>query len=80
MKIRIHCGKCKEESLLMANKVMNIKEAKNVVNSINDIIKRHEVHPSHLDFYVFERHDDDQDMKRYVLAALNDRIKKHGRK
>lgn len=76
MKIRIHCDKCKEESLLMAEKVMKLSDAKNVVKNITEIIKRHESHPSYLDFYVFER-EEDQDMQRYVIAALNDRIKKN---
>ena len=76
MQIRIHCRKCKDESLLKTQKILTLEQAKETIHNITEVIKRHESHPNHLDFYVFDDADE-TDMKHYIYNALNNRIKKH---
>lgn len=75
MKIKIHCRQCKAESLLKTEKILNLQQAKEIIAHITDIIKRHESHPNHLDFYVF---DDvgEKEIKHYIYDALKNRIHK----
>lgn len=76
VKIKIHCSLCKAESLLTAGKTLSLKEAREVIASIMEVIKRHERHPTSLDFKVFENSEDDPNLTRYIYSALNGKIKK----
>ena len=79
MKIKIHCRKCKDESLLTAKKAMSLQEAKEIISSIQEVINRHHYHPEFVDVMVFEQEDvvvDNVATKNYIYDALKNRIRK----
>jgi hypothetical protein len=75
MKIKIHCESCKDETVLLAEKILTLVQAKEVVKSLVEVIDRHKRHPNDLDFWVYEN-DDDLNVKRYVYSTLYDKIGK----
>ena len=79
MKIKIHCRKCKDESLLTAKKAMSLQEAKAIVTSIQEVISRHHYHPDFVDVTVSENGDfvvDNAATKHYIYEALKNRMHK----
>ena len=75
MKIKIRCESCKDETVLLAEKILSLSQAKGVIKSLVEVIDRHKRHPNDLDFWVYEN-DDDLEVKRYVYSTLYDKIGK----
>lgn len=73
MKIKIHCRKCKSESLLIAKQTMSLVKAKEVILSIEEVIERHHDHPDFVDVAVED--EKSNATKNYIYDALKNRMK-----
>ena len=83
MKIRIHCKRCKSESELTGKEVMNLEEAKGVVESIEEVLERHRGHPDSISVTVVEKEStvvSAKQIKYYIYDTLRDRARKYGPK
>ena len=75
MQIKIHCRKCKDESLLKTQKVLNLAQAKEIILSIHEVLARHQSHTEFLTITIVEK--DEGGETQYIYDALSNRMNKN---
>lgn len=67
------CSKCKTNSLLLTQEILNLEQASELIKDLTDVIERHREHTDDLDFYVFDAVEDNS-TQRYIFDTLRRKI------